>query len=100
MDKYALKLLWEGWKVIDDPRATVYIFVGPSGNGLSGENRETIDRMIRDGYIKRVQFVSMSPKDQPGLVLTDQGLKAIGKPTKAESMAVAVSGPDVRKGEG
>lgn len=92
--------LWTGSKVIDDPRVATYIVVSPNGHWLRTMARARVDQMLQDGLLQRVRFCGVRDKDQPGLVLTDDGLRAIGKPTKAESTQVVVTGPDIRRVRG
>lgn len=74
------KLLWEGWKVIDDTRCYHYLFVSADGRNLRPIVRKSVDATIQEGYVKRVKYIGVPDHEQPGLALTDKGLELIGKP--------------------
>lgn len=96
--KNVLRALWLGWKVIDDPRVRLwYLFVSPCGNVVRRIPRRMVDIQLRKGRVRRVILGERKLIDQPGLVLTDEGLIAIGQRPMSEVATVQVAGPDNRK---
>lgn len=85
-EKDFLSFLWRGWRVCDDERYCRILLFSADRQECCEVSREVVQAAICDGYAKRV--IRLAEPMQPGMVLTDDGLKHLGLPTESEQKAV------------